>query len=72
MHFSRRHSGEHSCEIILNVYKWFGRIYRLKEVTSKILFLAMVDNCSAEQNCLLNFGSGHYGEQSCEFMLILD
>ena len=39
--FSRRHSGEHSCETILNFDKWLRRICRLKEFTSKILFIAI-------------------------------
>ena len=29
-------------------------------------------SCSEEQNNLCNFGRGHYGEHSCEFIINLD
>ena len=63
MLYLRRHHGEHSCEIILNLDKWLRRCH-LKDFISG----ALAASCSVEQNHLCNFERGRHVEHSCEII----
>ena len=57
----------HTCEIILNLDKWFRRCcFKI------FLFLAQVAFYSSKHNHLCRFSRGHYEDHSSEIIFDLD